>query len=227
MLFFEIILDVILSVALLVGIIVGYKKGFLKSISKPVRFFTSIAASFWLADPVAEAFFVPIINTPVSNQIKDYLMEHCPQITPDTATDELPTLLKFAASLLDVDISTLSPENTIAEIVDLLASPLVHLISVIISFIIVYFVAKIAFTLLFWLLELFFKSSPLSMPNKILGSLFGLIFALSVAWIFCVVFDFVINSAFFEESEFFLEFEGGPFYRFFNKTNPVDILLGF
>ena len=227
MLIFEIILDVLLAAVLVIGIFTGYKKGFIKAISKPVAFVTSIATAFWLCDPISRYLFEPMISTPITNQIKSYLIDNCPQITPESASDELPTLLKFAASILNVDISTLSPENTISEIVDSLASPIVHLISVVLTFIIVFFIAKLFFTLLLKIISAIFNSGTLGLPNKILGSIFCFIFSAALAWLFCVGFDFIIHSSLFEGTALATEFSGGPIYSFFNRTNPVDILLGF
>ncbi len=223
----EIIIEVLLCAVLLFGLISGYRKGFLKSILKPVRFFASLATAFWLADPISRSFFEPMINTPVTNQIKDYLVENCPQITADNAAEELPTLLKFAASILNVDVGSLSSEDTISEIVDHLASPIVHIVSVVLTFILVYFIAKLVFSLLISLLSSSMNSGVLSLPNKIFGCVFSFIFAVAIAWLFSVLFDFIVHSALFAETAWGKEFEGGAIYKFFNKTNPVDILLGF
>lgn len=223
----EIVLDALLILMLLIGIFMGYRRGFVKSIAKPVRFFASLATAFWLANPISNKFIEPIIKAPVTNQIKGYLLENCPNITPESASDELPTLLKFAASLLEVDISTLSSENTISAIVDSLASPIVHLVSVIFTFIIIYFLSKLVYSIFISLLSGFFGSGVLSLPNKLLGCVFSLFFAAVSAWLFTVAFDFIIHSSLFAESAWVKNFEGGVIYKFFGKNNPVDILLGF
>ena len=225
--FLKIALDVLLTLILLVGIYLGYRRGFVKSVAGPVRFFASLATAYWLADPISQNLLEPIIRTPVTNQIKGYLIENCPAITPESAADELPTLLKFAASLLGVDTTSLSSENTITAIVDSLASPIVHLVSVIITFVLVYFLAKLVYSILISLIASFFSSGVLGLPNKILGCVFSFFFAVIFAWILTLGFDFVIHSSLFAESAWAQEFEGGIIYRFFNMTNPVDILLSF
>ena len=223
----KISLDVFLVLVLLAGIYLGYKRGFVKSIAKPVRFFASLATALSIAPGVSQVILEPIIKAPVTNKIKDYLLENCPNITPESASEELPTLLKFAASLLDVDTATLSSENTIGAIVDALASPIVHFVSVIITFILVYFIFKLIFTLLIAMLDKFFDNRVLSVPNKLLGAFFSFFLAMAAAWVFTIVFDFVIHSAILEKTLIAEKFEGGIVYGFFNKTNPVDILLGF
>lgn len=223
----QVIFDIILALILLVGLIVGYKRGFIKAISAPVRFFASLITAFWLVEPISEKVFEPIIKTPVTNQINSYLLENCASITPESAAEELPTLLKFAASVLDVDVASLSPENTIAAIVDSLASPVVHVISMIISFIVIYFVAKLVYKILFAMLSPVFNAGPLSIPNKLLGCVFSLFIAAVIAWLLTLVFDFALNSSILEGNSLVEDFEGGFIYGFFNKHNPIDILLGF
>lgn len=219
--------DIILALVIFFGAAMGYKKGFVKSVSGPVRFFLSLITAFRLADPVSRSFLEPIVKAPLTNQIKGYLIENCPGITPESASEELPTILKFAASLLDVDVSSLSGENTIAAIVDNLASPIVHLLSVIITFVLLYFLAKLVYSLLLSVVSAFFDSAVLSLPNKLLGCVFGLFMAMISAWLLTVAFEFIINSSMLSDVAWAQSFEGGVVYNFFNKHNPIDILLGF
>ena len=223
----KVVLDIILSLILLIGLIIGYKRGFIKAISSPVRFFASLLTAFWLVEPVSEKIIKPLIETPVTNQITSFLLENCSNITPENAADELPTLLKLAAYALDLDFSTLTTENVISEIVASLASPVVHIVSLIASFVLVYFVAKLVYKLVLGILNPVFNAGPLSVPNKLLGCVFSLFFSAVFAWILTLAFDFVIHSSIFEGSAIAQGFEGGVVYGFFNKHNPIDILLGF
>ena len=223
----NIVLDIILLVILVGGLVLGYKRGFIKSITKPVRFFAAIATAFWLANPIAKNFLEPMIKTPVTNQIRDYLLKNCPTITPETASEELPTLMKFAASIMNVDIETLSPVDTVSAIVESLADPVIHLVSIIVTFILVYFVAKLVYSLVFSMLSSVFNDGVLGFPNKILGCVFTLILAVVISWVFVVLFDFVIHSSAFSDAVWAKDFEGGIIYRFFAKNSPIDLLLSF
>lgn len=225
--FVEILSDAVLALVIFFGAAIGYNKGFVKSIFGPVRFCLSLLTAIRLADPISRNLLEPTLKTPITNQIKGYLIENCPSITPESASEELPTLLKFAASLLDVDVSSLSGENTIAAIVDSLASPIVHLLSVIITFIAVYFIAKLAFSFILSIVSAFFDSAVLSLPNKLLGSVFGIFMAMITAWLLTVLFELLIHSSMLSNTAWAQDFEGGIIYGFFNKHNPIDILLGF
>ena len=223
----NIVLDIILLVILIGGLVLGYKRGFIKSITKPVRFFAAIFTAFKLASPIAKSFLEPLIKTPATNQIRDYLVKNCPTITPETASDELPTLLKFAASVMNVDIENLSPGDTVSAIVESLADPVIHLLSVIVTFILVYFIAKLVYSLVLSMLSSMFKDGVLGFPNKILGSVFTLFLAVVISWVFVVLFDFAISSSILADAVWVKDFEGGVIYRFFAKNSPIDLLLSF
>ena len=225
--FVKIVMEILLISALLLGLVLGYKKGFLKSAARPIRFFAALFVAFWVSDPISRNIVEPIIKNPVTNQIKGYLIENCPNITPQSASEDLPTLLKFSASIMNVDLSTLSSENTIEEIVNLLASPVVHLFSIIITFILVYFVTKLLCSLLITVISYFFKSGAIGLPNKLLGAIFGLFFAAGIAWIATMVFDFVIHTEMLASVAWAQNFEGGAVFNFFSQNSPIDILLGF
>ena len=223
----NIVLDIILLVILIGGLVLGYKRGFIKSITKPVRFFAAIATAFWL-NPIASKILEPRIKTPVTNQIRDYLLNNCPTITPETASEELPTLLKFAASVMNIDVEEkLSSVDTVSAIVETLADPVIHLISVIVTFILIYFVAKLVYSLVLSALSSMFNDGVLGFPNKILGCVFTLFLAVVVSWVFVILFDFAINSSILADAVWVKDFEGGVIYRFFAKNSPIDLLLSF
>ena len=225
--FVTVIMDLLIVLILLFGLVHGYKKGFLKSMARPIRFFASLLTAFWLADTISREIIERMIKNPVTNQIKSYLLENCPTITPLNASKELPTLLKFSASLLGVDVSTLSAENTIDEIVDKLASPVVHLVSLIFAFILVYFISKLVYSLFISLISSSFKSGAIGLPNKVLGATFGLLFSAAIAWIVAITFEFVIHSSVLQSVAWAYNFEAGAVFTFFSKNSPIDILLSF
>ena len=225
--FFSILFDILLMLIVLLGILIGVKRGFVKTVAKPVRFFASLITAFFLANPISVRFIEPLLKAPLSNQIKTYLYNHCPNITPETASEELPSILKFAATSLGVDVSSLSSENTISAIVDALASPVVHFVSVIITFILLYFVAKLIYTLLTSLLIALFDTGFLTVPNKVLGAIFNALAAIVIAWFIAIAFDFIIHLPALSNVTWLSEFEGGFVYNLLNRLNPIDIVLGF
>jgi len=227
----KIILEIILIAFLLFELVWGYKRGFVKSLAKPVRFFASIATAFWLAKPFSNKFIQPIVEklvkNPLTNQIEDYLNTNCPTLGPENAHDELPTLLKLAASYENIDIAEVSTADFIPAIVDKLISPVIVFISVVITFILTYFLAKLLYTFIIAFLSSTLNKGVIGLPNRILGSAFCFLFAIVISWAFVMIFGLVINSSAFAEASWAQGFEGGPLYRFFSKNSPLDILLSF
>lgn len=227
----KIVLEIILIAFLLFELVWGYKRGFIKALAKPVRFFASIVTAVWLAKPLSSKFIQPIIEklvkNPLTNQIEDYLNTNCPTIGPENAHDELPTLLKLAASYENIDITKFSSTDFIPVIVDKLVSPVIVLISVVITFILTYFLAKLLYTFVIACLSSTLNKGVIGLPNRILGSVFCLLFAIVIAWAFVMIFGLIINSNVFSDAAWAQGFEGGPVYRFFSKNSPLDILLSF
>jgi uncharacterized membrane protein required for colicin V production len=223
----DIIIDALIVVVVLLGIFLGIKLGFVKLIAKPIKFCLSVAISAWLCNPIAKNILVPLIGAPISNQIKSYLIQNYPNLTPETALEELPSILKVAAMFLDIDVSSLSPETIIESVVDSLALPIIYIISLVLTFVVLYFVSKLLLSLLLSLLNSVFDDGFLSLPNKILGCIFNTFASLALVWILTVGFEFVIHLPIFEGYAWVQEFNGGFIYSFFKSLNPVDLLLSF
>lgn len=210
--------DVILVSFIVIGFIVGLKRGFIKSVQSPLCFVGSLSLSYLLANPISVKIVEPMIGASLSNQISRYLINHC----ADPGA-ELPTLVKLAASIVNVDLEGKTIEQIIVDI----ASPTVHIVSVIIVFIILCFVIKLVLKLLFKILDSIFNSSVLVIPNKIVGCAFNTIIGGVAAWITVLGFHFFIHLDSMSEASWASEFVGGPIYNFFLNLSPLDLLLGF
>ena len=163
-------------------------------------------------------------------QISNYLITKCEGITAATASDQLPTLLKFAAFLAGIDITSITAESSVAyitTIVEQLATPVIHLIAVIISFVLLYFLFKILLSLGFSVINGIFNVGILGVVNRTLGFIFNGFFFFIIAWVFVMLFGYFINIPGIVNAEWAQNFEGGFIYRFFKSMSPVDILLSF
>ena len=211
----NVVIDIILALIVLGGAFVGFKRGFISTVAKPVKLVLCIVVAFSLASSVATAVIEPIIGETVENQISDYLTE---KIEEDTEGEfELPTLLKLAALLLDVDVDSIQS----------IASPVIHFVAVIISFVLLYFALKIILGILLKILDSAFNTGIVGAFNKTLGLVFGTVLSVTAAWAVVSVFEFVINTSLFENAVWLSEFEGGYIYNFFKAYNPIDLLLSF
>ena len=226
----NVIVDLVLCAIIVAGAIIGIVRGFIKIAAKPVKFIAAIVIAFSLCNPVAEKIISPVIEDSVTNYISDYLDEKVAALTPENVEEELPTVLKMAAGIFDIDLKQVVEEgsNAVVEtIVDKLAGPVVNIISVILAFIALYFISKLLLGLLLSLINLMFKNGLFGALNKALGFIFLTIIAIAAAWALAVIIAFLFNLPVFQANEAIQEFTGGFFYKFFNTYNPVELLLSF
>ena len=81
--------------------------------------------------------------------------------------------------------------------------------------------------LLFKILNSFFNSSILVVPNKIVGCALNTLLGAVFAWVAVLMFNFIIHLDSMSGVAWAAEFTGGPIYNFFLNLSPLDILLGF
>ena len=228
--FAKILVDIIIVAILVSGIIYGIVRGFFLSVTRPFKWFCAIAIAISMSASFASAVVDPIIGEPLSNQLSDYLIERSDGITAENVEDELPTLLKIAAKIADVDFDSIegeSEEEIVKEIIDKISSPVIHFFGVIISFFVLYFVSKILLSILIRLLNRWFAHGVFGVFNKVLGMIFCGGIAFVIAWLFVMLFSCFINTPLVEDSAWAKEFNGGIFYDFFKRMSPLDILLSF
>ncbi len=230
MVFLKIILELILLGMLGAGVYLGITKGFINIMAKPVKTFASIMLAFAICGGFARIIVAPVIQKPITNYISSFLYENCSSITPETAADELPTLLKMSAAAFNIDINLITAGtdgDIITAIVSTLADPMIYVIAVIISFVIVYFLGRLIFNLALFIVDMVVKGGILGKVNKTLGIIFGICLAFMGAWAFAGFFEFILNTPIFASNEAVMTFRGGLLYRFFNSFSPIELLLSF
>ena len=226
----SVIFDIVLAGILVLGFFIGIRCGFIKIIAKPVRSVASLSIAIGCSSSYSAKFIEPQIYNTVAAKLSDYLYTHCQNITPENMSDELPTILKISAAIFNIDINSFTPDSfdaLVDSIVGALAAPVVRIISVIIAFVFLYLISKLAFTVLFAIINAVFDSGVLGVPNKILGCIFSTAFAFIIAWGLTTVFDFAIHTSVFNNVAWMKEFIGGPIYKLFKNLNPIDLLLSF
>ena len=226
----NIIVDIILVLIILIGGFVGYKRGFIVTVTKPVKWFLALILAVTLCNSAAEAVIEPIISEPVTNQITEYLIEKCPDMTAENVSDELPTVLRLAAGIVDVDIDSFDGAdiNTlVSQIVESLATPTIHLFSVLIAFILIYIISKILLAILIGILDKVFDVGFVGSVNRFLGVIFGAAFAFVISWLVVLGLGYVISTSLVEDIELLREFDGGYIYDFFDRITPLELLLSF
>lgn len=222
--FITILIDVILLAILGVGIFLGIKKGFIMALSKPIKICMAIFLAISLCSVVASGIIQPIIEESVTGQVAAYITENSADFIEE---GDIPTLIKLAAELNGVDISVENFNDTVTAVVTKIAVPVVHFISVIIAFVLVYAVSRLLLWPTFIMIDKATSDGLIGRVNKTLGCIFGLLVATLTAWFLVCLFDFFLGLSFMENREWVLNFRGGFIYGFFSSLSPVAVLLSF
>ena len=225
------IIDFLLVAVVVLGVWLGYRAGFIKMLAKPVRFFAVLIFAFSFAKSFSAAVVAPLIGPSITGYVSSHLYESASFITAENAAEELPTLIKISATLSGVDIEQLvhgtSGEELIERVVSELATPVINIVAVIISFIALYIIGRIVAFLLVALVNAFFSKGALGVFNKTLGCIFSTLFSIIIAWALAVMIGLVFHMPAMESNRLIKDFDGGIIYTFFNTYNPMELLLSF
>lgn len=214
------ILDFILPILVVIGFLLGYKKGFFATVTKPLKLVFALCLTVLLAAPVINAWTRPFFAGKVEGWIYSSMLESCPDITAETASDSLPTMIKLMAGMFKVDFSGAEAESTadgvISAISKEMALPVGNLIAVIVTYVALFIVSIILTKILLAILNKLVKKGLLGRVNKWLGLLFGGMLA--------VIASCIISSIAYKISP---DFAGGMISTFFRNINPFAILMKF
>lgn len=216
----SIILDLLLIGLVAAGVVVGIVRGFLKSVMKPVRIAASLALSALISNPISKVLVAPIIQAPLDNKIQSYILEFIEK----HPKRELPTLVKLAAALADVD---LTDTEVLSELVGKVTAPIIEIISLVITFGIMFLILVIVIRVGCWFLESSIKDTKLSKANKIAGAILNALLGFVIGWAFVIVFDLFVHMPMFEAGWLGTEFKGGWIYRLLLNFSPIELLLSF
>ena len=227
----NVVFDIVLVGILLYGIAMGIKNGFVITIAKPVKFIASLLLAFSLAGVVGAYLIEPVIGPAISHKLSEILMEKYSEITAETASESLPTLIKFAASLCEIDIEGVASGadgvSVIEAVVDAVTSPVIQVIGVVFGFVIAYFIAKLVINFAMIFINSFVNKGAAGTVNKALGCVFSLFFAFVIGWAVTCIAEFIFNIPAIASIDWVNNFDGGPIYRFFRTFTPLDLLLSF
>lgn len=230
--FLNIFFDILLVGILVAGVVIGIKRGFIATVEKPVRFFVALFLALSLASLVGALIIEPIIAPSITNKLSSTLVEKYSEITADTANEDLPTLVKFAAGMYGISIKdTITAADgvqVIESVASAVADPIVKVIASIVGFVIVFFVVKALLKPVMKLVDKLLKKGGVAgRTNKIIGSIFTGILAFMVAWMFTSLLGFFLNIPLIADTKAVSNFTGGYVYRFFEMFSPLDLLLSF
>lgn len=196
------IVDIIVIGIILVSIIVGTSRGLMLSAFSIASYFIAIIVAIKFAPLVARLLgktsLIVTIKTKISAAI-DKIIENFINDTVEVQINQIVDKLHLSNSMQDkMDIQSLKETSvTTTGMVDTLSDKISNLILLVIAFVIVYFVAKLA---LFLISELIKKTSKLPVIrsfDKLGGLLFGFFEGILIIWVlFMILFMFRASDTF-------------------------------
>ena len=228
--FLKISLEIILLAILIGGAYYGIRLGFIRIAAKPIKFVLGLVFAFSLCGPVGTTIIAPLIQSPLTNYVKEYMYERCAALTADGVLERTPTLLKMAGAAFDVEFGAAGVDSTdamIEKVVVSLTAPAVLLISSVIAFILLFLISKLLFSLAVSVVNSVFEIGVLSRINRVMGLIVAAFMSFFAAWAFVSLIDFVLHLSIFDSVDAVRQFDGGRLYRLFKNISPIGLLLSF
>ena len=225
-----IILEILLIGILVGGSYYGIVTGFFKMATKPLKLIASLLFSYALCGVIGKYIIAPIIQSPITNYVKDFMYDHCSDLSPDKVVTEIPTLLKMAGAAFDVNVTadpTATTDQMLNTVISDLTYPAVQIVASVIAFVILYFVGKLLISLGIWVVNSYVSVGVLGQVNKTMGFVLAFVLAFLAAWLFAGTLDFIFHLSIFDGSELIRNFEGGPVYWLLVRVSPIELLLSF
>jgi uncharacterized membrane protein required for colicin V production len=216
---------------LAIGIIVGLKNGFIKTVAKPVRVFLSFLASVSWSEPLGARLIKPWISAPLTNKLASYITEVCNGLTADMASEEMPSVIKFAASLYDIDLNEVAKgtgEALAQSIVSAVTDPFVGIVSTVLAFAIIFIVSSLVLGLVLAIINKLAEDGGLiEFVNRAFGCVTMFLFAFLIVWALVSASDIILNIPAVHDMAWVQEFTGGYIFKFFKNFSPIEIILSF
>lgn len=226
----NVLFEILLLAILIGGSYYGIKMGFIKIAAKPIKFIFALAVAFSLCKAVGTYIIAPIIQAPITNYIKEFMYANCATLSPENVVEEIPTILKLASAVFDVEIVAIKGDTTdelLEAIILNLTSPAVIVISIMIAFILLLLLSKLLFFAGVMAINSVFEIGVLAKINKVFGFVLAATLAVLAAWTFVGTVDFILHLSIFDGVEAIRTFDGWPLYRLFGSISPIKLLLSF
>ena len=210
-------IDVILLLIPIIFLIIGCKKGLAKIITPIIKLLLSIFFTVLIAPDIVNAWSGPYFKSLLQSSISEYLTVNCPQITAAQSSAALPSLLKLAVGVFDIDLSaagTTAGQTVISEVSVLISDPLGTFIANAVTYVVLFFVFVILLSIVLSLINVLFSEGPLKVVNKILGVVFMAVVSVFVCCLISTVTGMLAPA-----------FVGGDVYVFFRDFDPLTLIF--
>ncbi len=180
---FNYVIDLVYVALAVITLIVFYKRGFIDSVFRFGRVIFAGILAYLIGPSVGEwlktKYIYGWINDWVSEKVSSFLNNTAGAVDIGGLIDQLPFLVRQLVNKEELveKYSGEALENVASDFAQSAAQPLASLLSNLIAYIAVYFLALLVLFLVFKALDLLSKLPVLNAINKILGLIFGAIAA--------------------------------------------------
>ena len=233
----NVIPDIVLVVGLLLGLIIGFKQGFVKVLFS--GFFKRIIAlvcAILLAKPIGrwigEKFFYSGVADWIDKTLTKAIGDNTAGMDGETLNRELPRVVRWLIDLLRVDTDAIVSESEeegaalIRMVSEKIASPVATVIGVVIAVIVLYLVLRIAFGLIRAILDKIMNLPILVIFNRLLGLVFGVVFAALFLWAILSIYA-AVGARYADSEGFFAGFDLERTFaaKYLSGTRPLDFVF--
>ena len=211
------VLDFILILIPLIALFIGAIKGFFSISTKLVKIVLAIFLTILVAPDIIASFTGPYFTNLIRESIAEYLTVNYPDITAAESVDALPSLLRLAVSVFNIDLSSAGETAGSAVISDvsvLVSEPLGNFAAAVVTYVVLFLAFIILISVVLLILGALFKKGPLMIIDKILGVLFMAAVSLLVCCLVSTVTGMIAS-----------DFTGGAVYEFFRDFDPISLLF--
>ncbi len=199
--FANIVFDLILLSLIVFFIIRGYTTGLIRTAFRPKRIYSFILAyKFYqkLSDKICETYVMPYVRTQVDKAVANALEGK--DVTAQGLVDSIPGFFKKIAEMCGLNLEEVAQNavdgagNAVSDFISAIAGYAANIVSVIVSFLIIYFISKIALHIAEAILNKVFEMKILNIVNKIGGLVFGVVSAYLFGVIFAMIFAYGVGA---------------------------------
>lgn len=193
--------DVVIVIIFIIFAVNGIKKGFIKSICGVGITILSIVLALNLNEPLAQYFRSTVVYEQLTENLNEKIQGYVTDSMNEGSLDELfeqapaglsAILSGFGTNTEEVaqkyrEMITAGEENISAKIYDYIVEPAAKSLSSVLAILVVFLASIILLNIAVKLLDLIFKLPVLNFANKAGGLAVGIVMALLVSFVLCMV----------------------------------------
>ena len=223
----NIVVDLIILAIFVLFVSIGIRKGFLATVAKPIKLVASIGGALALCRAVSDKFIYSAVSSSMTDRMTAILSEKYSHLTPNDAS-ELPTLIRMAAGVVGVDLSSISPTDSyISAVISAVTDPFIGIVCVIISFFVTFIFMMLALSFVLWGVNKIVDNGVVGIANRVLGCIFTSLLGFVEVWLIAGLVSIIFGFPSLADKAWVADFDGGFVYNFLRSVSPIDLLLSF